>query len=100
MTPTISGAVTANTAVLSGHVSMVDIPDAKQLAAYSKQAVANVPVPTSYVDPAEAARIQRDVFPKIHHIVYIIRENRPYDQVLGDLGKGNGVPKLTCGPWN
>ena len=82
-------------AVLSGHVSMVDIPDAKQLAAYSKQAAANVPVPTSYVDPAEAARIQRDVFPKIHHIIYIIRENRTYDQVLGDLGKGNGDPKLT-----
>ena len=82
-------------AVLSGHVSLVDIPDAKKLAAYSKQAAANVPVPASYVDATEAARIQRDAFSKIHHVVYIIRENRTYDQVLGDLGRGNGDPKLT-----
>jgi YVTN family beta-propeller protein len=31
----------------------------------------------------------------IKHIFYIIKENRTYDQVLGDLGKGNGDPKLT-----
>ena len=82
-------------AVLSGHVSLVDVPDAKKLAAYSKQASANVPVPASYVDAAEATKIQRDAFSRIHHVVYIIRENRTYDQVLGDLGKGNGDPKLT-----
>jgi hypothetical protein len=80
--------------VLSGHVSIVDIPDAKQLAAYTKQAIANVPVPAAHVDSALAARIQRDVFPKIKHVLYIIRENRTYDQVLGDLGVGNGDPKL------
>jgi len=28
------------------------------------------------------------------HVVYIIRENRTYDQVLGDAPKGNGDPKL------
>jgi YVTN family beta-propeller protein len=31
----------------------------------------------------------------IRHIFYIIKENRTYDQVLGDLGRGNGDPKLT-----
>ncbi len=31
----------------------------------------------------------------IQHIFYIIRENRTYDQVLGDLGRGNGDPSLT-----
>ncbi|HEV8588562.1 MAG TPA: bifunctional YncE family protein/alkaline phosphatase family protein [Pyrinomonadaceae bacterium] len=31
----------------------------------------------------------------IKHIFYIIKENRTYDQVLGDLGRGNGDPKLT-----
>jgi YVTN family beta-propeller protein len=30
----------------------------------------------------------------IKHIIYIIRENRTYDQILGDLGKGNGDPSL------
>lgn len=32
---------------------------------------------------------------KIKHIVYIIKENRTYDQVLGDLPVGNGDPNLT-----
>jgi YVTN family beta-propeller protein len=81
-------------AALSGHVSIVDAPDARQLAAYTKQAIANVPVPASYVDPAVSARIQHDVFPRIRHVLYIIRENRTYDQVFGDLGAGNGDPKL------
>ncbi len=31
----------------------------------------------------------------IRHIFYIIKENRTYDQVLGDLGRGNGDPHLT-----
>ena len=81
-------------AILSGHVSVVGLPDARQLAAYTKQAIANVPVAASYVDSAYAARIQREVFPKIRHILYIIRENRTYDQVFGDLAAGNGDPKL------
>jgi len=80
--------------VLSGHVSIVDVPEAARLAEYTKQARANVPTPKAYVDQAWAAKIQRDVFPNIHHILYIIRENRTYDQVLGDLGVGNGDPKL------
>lgn len=31
----------------------------------------------------------------IRHVFYIIKENRTYDQVLGDLGRGNGDAKLT-----
>jgi YVTN family beta-propeller protein len=80
--------------ILSGHVSVVSLPDAKELAAYTKQAMANVPVPNHYVDEAQAAKVRREVFPNIHHVLYIIRENRTYDQVLGDLGVGNGDPKL------
>ena len=30
----------------------------------------------------------------IKHVFYIIRENRTYDQILGDLVEGNGDPKL------
>lgn len=32
---------------------------------------------------------------KIKHVIYIIKENRTYDQVLGDLPVGNGDPSLT-----
>ncbi len=35
------------------------------------------------------------VKPPIRHAIYIIKENRTYDQVLGDLGVGNGDPSLT-----
>jgi hypothetical protein len=30
----------------------------------------------------------------IKHVIYIIKENRTYDQVLGDLPQGNGDPRL------
>jgi YVTN family beta-propeller protein len=81
--------------VLSGAVSVVDVPDARGLAAYTKQVLANFPLPKQEVDPVVAQSIQRDVFSKIKHVIYIIRENRTYDQVFGDLGIGNGDPTLT-----
>ena len=34
----------------------------------------------------------------IKHIIYIIKENRTYDQVLGDLPVGNGDPSITQFP--
>ncbi len=80
--------------VLSGHVSLVDVPETAQLASFTRQARENVPVPESEIDSGQATVIRRDVFPKIKHVLYIIRENRTYDQVFGDLGIGNGDPKL------
>jgi len=35
---------------------------------------------------------------KIKHVIFIQRENRTYDQVLGDLPEGNGDPRLTLFP--
>ena len=32
---------------------------------------------------------------RIRHVIYIIKENRTYDQILGDLGSGDGDPSLT-----
>jgi YVTN family beta-propeller protein len=43
-----------------------------------------VPVPTRIGDPST-----------IKHVFLIVKENRTYDQVLGDIGKGNGDPTLT-----
>jgi DNA-binding beta-propeller fold protein YncE len=31
----------------------------------------------------------------IHHIIYVLKENRTFDQILGDLGVGDGDPSLT-----
>jgi YVTN family beta-propeller protein len=31
---------------------------------------------------------------KVKHVIYVVQENRTYDQVFGSLGKGNGDPSL------
>ena len=44
---------------------------------------------------ADDARVMAALRERIKHVIYIVKENRTYDQVLGDLGKGNGDPSLT-----
>lgn len=34
----------------------------------------------------------------IEHVLFIVKENRTYDQVFGDMGKGNSDPKLVMYP--
>jgi len=46
-----------------------------------------VPVPAEVGQPSS-----------IKHVVYIIKENRTFDQVLGDIGRGNAEPKLVLFP--
>jgi DNA-binding beta-propeller fold protein YncE len=43
--------------------------------------------------PASAATMAA-VHSGIQHVIYILKENRTYDQILGDLGRGNGDPSL------
>ncbi len=90
-----------------GTVQVIGIPDSGQLAAYTTavaennhqrwrgegestvaakivpSAAALMPVPARAGEPSP-----------IQHIVYVIKENRCYDQVLGGIGKGNGDPTL------
>ncbi len=44
---------------------------------------------TSTTGPVLAA-VQQGV----QHVIYILKENRTYDQILGDLGRGNGDPSM------
>ena len=37
-------------------------------------------------------------YPPFKHVIYIIKENRTYDQVLGDLTQGDGDPSLVFFP--
>src|SRR5205807_688809 len=34
----------------------------------------------------------------IKYVIYVIKENRTYDQMLGDMAEGNGDPKLCLFP--
>jgi YVTN family beta-propeller protein len=45
-------------------------------------------------DPADE-KLMAALRKRIKHVIYIVKENRTYDQVLGDLGRGNGDPTLT-----
>jgi YVTN family beta-propeller protein len=82
--------------LLTGHVSIVPSPDEKALAGYTRQVLANTPVPRA---ADQLAKNQSDVlanaFGKIKHVVYVIKENRTYDQVFGDMPQGNGDPSVT-----
>ena len=76
--------------VLSGVVSVVDIPDATQLATYTQQARSDAPAPVTLV--ADSAALGPS--PAIKHVLYIIRAGRTYDQILGDVADGSGDPSL------
>jgi DNA-binding beta-propeller fold protein YncE len=47
------------------------------------------------VESPAAAATMAAVHSGIQHVIYILKENRTYDQILGDLGRGNGDPALT-----
>jgi DNA-binding beta-propeller fold protein YncE len=47
------------------------------------------------VETAADAATMAVVHSGIQHVIYILKENRTYDQILGDLGRGNGDPALT-----
>ena len=91
-----------NTHLQRGTVSKIPLPNAANLKDYTAQVredgrvpqilaayerkmsnVPPVPVPAKVGDPSV-----------IEHVMYIIKENRTYDQVFGDMKEGNGEPKL------
>jgi YVTN family beta-propeller protein len=50
----------------------------------------------SVTPPANDAQVMNFLHSKIQHVIYIVKENRTFDQILGDLGNGsNGDPSLT-----
>ena len=72
----------------------------EELDNYTKTVLANSPYRDQlleYVETGENNPIPpRPGMPSpIQHVIYIVKENRTYDQVLGDLGRGNGDPSLT-----
>ena len=48
----------------------------------------------SYTDSADDAAVMAAVRKGVRHVIFIVKENRTYDQVLGDLEIGNGDPAL------
>ena len=80
-----------------GGLTTMPRPDASALAALTRQVAIN----NHFVHQADEKK-DEELFAalrkKIKHVIYIVKENRTYDQVLGDLEKGNGDPSLTLFP--
>ena len=85
--------------LFKGSMSIIDMPSEKQLSIYARQVYKNTPytkekesgsmveagnpIPSKIGDPSP-----------IKHVFYIVKENRTYDQVLGDVKEGNGDTSL------
>lgn len=85
--------------LFKGTLSIIDEPADDQLKTYTKQVYANTPFTDKKVKQAEGEEgspIPRKPGQKspIKYVFYIIKENRTYDQVLGDVKKGNGDKSL------
>jgi YVTN family beta-propeller protein len=91
-----------NTHQYSGSVSLVPVPSKKELAASTRTALANLryPLLAQAALPARPDQPARPVPERagepgvFRHVIYIIKENRTYDQVLGDIREGNGNADL------
>ncbi|HTB12300.1 MAG TPA: alkaline phosphatase family protein [Bryobacteraceae bacterium] len=83
----------------TGTMSVIPPLTEEALAQYTKSTVALSPYNDSKLDVAAFAD-DNVIYTKpgrpspIEHVIYIIKENRTYDQVLGKLGKGNSDPSL------
>jgi YVTN family beta-propeller protein len=81
-----------------GSISIVPLPTTEQLAVLSEQvaknirrnAIRNAALPPRPNQPPRAIPERIGEPSLIEHVVYIIKENRTYDQVLGDIERGNG----------
>ena len=82
-----------------GTMSIIDVPDSKQLSVYSQQVYENTPY-TKEKDILSKGEKGNPIPEKvgdtspIKYVFYIIKENRTYDQVLGDMKEGNGDTSL------
>jgi YVTN family beta-propeller protein len=103
------GLINANTTniVYNSHnmlasISVIPVPGRRTLKAYTDTVVAlnNISRATSAMEKPGATAQPKPVPDRIgepsvfKHVVYIIKENRTYDQVLGDMKQGDGDPGL------
>jgi len=93
--------------LMKGTLSVVDLPSkndfAKQMSAWTAEVLKCTPLrPDASVAAARPADNpipgKPDDFSPITHCIYIIKENRTYDQIFGDVAEGNGAPTLCLFP--
>jgi DNA-binding beta-propeller fold protein YncE len=86
--------------MLEGSLSILHTPDTAELQAMTKTVYSLTPLAAGTVLAPAGAPVGSPIPRKvgdpspIKYVFYIIRENRTYDQILGDLERGNGDPNI------
>jgi YVTN family beta-propeller protein len=85
--------------LLGGALSEVERPSPPELDEMTARVFAlrdaSDPRPPDVLEGGTAIPVDEGDTTPIEHVFYVIRENRTYDQVLGDLPRGDGDPNLT-----
>jgi len=76
-------------ALQPGTLSLIELPDQRTLAEYSQQVHRNTPSASKNKDQTKAPFPLGSDCP-IRYVFYIIKENRTYDCIFGDMKEGNG----------
>lgn len=80
---------------LTGRLAKIRKPNEADLVKWTKEAKSNLPKGEAEFETAQARAVRDGALRKIKHVIYVIRENRTFDQVLGDIGRGACDPSLT-----
>jgi YVTN family beta-propeller protein len=85
--------------LFKGTLSIINTPAAAQLNSYARQVYENTPYNknkeiTTQGEAGNPIPTKTGDASPIKHVFYIIKENRTYDQVLGDIPEGNGDTSL------
>ena len=91
-----------NTKEYTGSLSLVPLPSSRELSKLNQTALADLryPLLAQAKLPPRAGQPALPVPERVgepsvfQHVIYIIKENRTYDQVLGDVAEGNGEADL------
>jgi hypothetical protein len=86
----------------SGTASVIPVPSHEALVGYTNQVFRNNnwqiddsrKKPTQYARPRALPEVIGEPS-LIKHVFLVVKENRTYDQVFGDIGRGNSDPSLT-----
>jgi YVTN family beta-propeller protein len=83
--------------LFQGTLARIPLPGPQQMVAYTKTVYECSPLRSRSTRPLPEGHpisLNRGGSKQITHVVYIIKENRTYDQVLGDIPEGNGEKSL------
>jgi DNA-binding beta-propeller fold protein YncE len=89
-----------------GTLAIIDSPTPEKMGEYTKMAFACSPLHEDLSVNADLTSVPTDnPIPRklkesspIKHVIYVVKENRTYDQVLGDMKEGNGEASLCIFP--